>query len=873
MRGLVSGNMFEPQWLAGAALVVAVAASTPAAAQTRSFDVAAQPASSGIPAFARQAGVQILASGNLVAGKQTQQVKGSYSVEEGLRLLLDGTGLTADFKGSGQIITIRAASRLASAAEAESVIVDDVVVTGSLIRGANNPTNHVITIDRDAIERSGVGTTQEVLQRLTQNFQGGGSEGASETGSFGQGSLRSVNTGQTGVNLRGLNSRATLTLVNGRRLAPAAQGLISADVSLIPLSAVERIEVLADGASAIYGADAVAGVVNVILRKDFQGAETSVRYGAPTEGGTQEYRLSQSFGDSWSTGSAFLSGEYYERTALSEAERSELTTPAIGLADFLPHTKRYGLVGHVEQEFGPKLKAYADGLFGRTDFSYYEGRTSSYPNLLREPQNQSYSVTGGLTYDLASNWSVDLSASTSESRQKSPRIGYAATGVVSETSYNVAGEKAESLGVLVNGKLFDLPAGALSIAFGADYLNSHFHQDVFSNLYSGVVTQARDSRREVYSVFGEVLAPIVSPEMNVPLVHSLTLSAAGRYDDYSDFGDTFNPKVGISWEPVEGLALRSSYSTSFRAPSSFESVRQNGGVPGLLVYSTFVAPSGTGQVPVLILSGSQFLGPERSDNFTAGFTATPPAIPGLKLDVSYFNISYKDRIDAPSFSLNALNLPSLQPFVTYYASSADVEALFAAYKAQGASSAFVGRTDASGINYVYSIQTQNMSSSKVDGIDVALSYGFDVANGRMTLDGAATYMMGLKTAVSSTAPAVDLIDTFGNPVDLRARGGVSWARDGLVAAAAVNYVDGYRDLTGATPLDVSSYTTADLTLAYRFGDASPTFARGLTVRASVLNVFDADAPYVTNGSSRSHFDPAYADVRGRFASIELSKAW
>ncbi len=105
MRGTF-GMSLQQHLMAGAA-IVAVANASPAMAQTRQFNVPAQPASRGIPAFARQAGVQIIASGNVVGNRRTNAVRGSYSVEEEMRILLGGTGLTADPGSAGGIITIR----------------------------------------------------------------------------------------------------------------------------------------------------------------------------------------------------------------------------------------------------------------------------------------------------------------------------------------------------------------------------------------------------------------------------------------------------------------------------------------------------------------------------------------------------------------------------------------------------------------------------------------------------------------------------------------------------------------------------------------------------------------------------------------------
>src|SRR6185437_6090175 len=108
----------------------------------------------------------------------------------------------------------------------------------------------------------------------------------------------------TGVNLRGLGNDATLVLINGHRVAPGNTEGNFVDLSMIPLYAVERVEVVTDGASAIYGSDAVGGVVNIILGRNLDGAETRVRYGSVTNGSTTEREVGQTVGHGWDTGSA-----------------------------------------------------------------------------------------------------------------------------------------------------------------------------------------------------------------------------------------------------------------------------------------------------------------------------------------------------------------------------------------------------------------------------------------------------------------------------------------------------------------------------------------------------------------------------------------
>ena len=189
--------------------------------------------------------------------------------------------------------TTLAATLIASSAHAQAVAqaVEKIEVTGSNIKrvDAEGPAP-VQVITRQEIERSGYSTLADVMRFLPANSALAYEE--TFTGSFSRGS--------SGVSLRGLGQRATLTLINGRRMAniPFAQNLQDAfvDLNSIPLAAIERIEVLKDGASAIYGSDALAGVVNIILRKDFVGVEGTAGYGRTKHGDGEETRASLSAG-------------------------------------------------------------------------------------------------------------------------------------------------------------------------------------------------------------------------------------------------------------------------------------------------------------------------------------------------------------------------------------------------------------------------------------------------------------------------------------------------------------------------------------------------------------------------------------------------
>lgn len=175
---------------------------------------------------------------------------------------------------------------------------EEFVVTGSHIRGGVAPASSIIIIDKEEIRRSGYASVRELINSLPQNYAGGMSENTSIVPTIDAG--RNVGATTT-VDLRGLGAGSTLTLLNGHRLAPNGEGY-AVDVSSIPLSAINRVEILTDGASAVYGSDAVGGVVNIILDDTFDRAETQAQYGSVTSGHLTEERVSQTFGERWGSG-------------------------------------------------------------------------------------------------------------------------------------------------------------------------------------------------------------------------------------------------------------------------------------------------------------------------------------------------------------------------------------------------------------------------------------------------------------------------------------------------------------------------------------------------------------------------------------------
>ena len=218
-----------------------------------------------------------------------------------------------------------------SAPQDEETTLDTVTVTGTNLRGVDLAESQPVqVIDADQIERFGLDTLADVLQLVSETGGGTGNFNTSTSGALQADSP----AGMAGASLRGLGAGSTLTLVNGRRVAASSfsNGVRSenfVDINALPLAAVDRIEILSAGASAIYGADAVAGVINVVLRRDFDGVRLSASAGDSTAG-TDEARLNANlvwgFGDDDAGGlvvvDAFQRNGFYNRDrALTRDER------------------------------------------------------------------------------------------------------------------------------------------------------------------------------------------------------------------------------------------------------------------------------------------------------------------------------------------------------------------------------------------------------------------------------------------------------------------------------------------------------------------------------------------------------------------------
>lgn len=316
-------------WLALAALLGATA---PAWAKNPlvQFHLPAQPFPQAILEFYRQSGVQaIYAATPKVERVKTQAVSGRMSSSAALARMLKGTGLTFFFDSDHSVIIqpvsaprIRKAppTRVAAARRPGRAPSDPhpdgsrlklVEVTGSLIHGVQDVMAPLVYLRHQQLSQAAYATVQDALYQLPLVSMDGPREDLGIDDNYQYGA---------GINLRGLGVGATLVLVDGRRQPLGGLTGDFVDVSTIPWSAVKRIEVLPDGASALYGADAIAGVVNIIMRDRFKGAETDVRY-ATAPDGRAEVMASQLLGTAWHGGHAMLDYQFSDATPLAAAKR------------------------------------------------------------------------------------------------------------------------------------------------------------------------------------------------------------------------------------------------------------------------------------------------------------------------------------------------------------------------------------------------------------------------------------------------------------------------------------------------------------------------------------------------------------------------
>lgn len=314
--------------------------------------IKSQKARASLLELARKTGTQIVLENNTGESITLKGVDGSYTIDEALKLMLNGSGLVYEFTGDDSVIVRDENSDKESSEKKEKEDdIEEMVITGSrLVSDPGKLTRQMTTITREELEASGMKRLDEFLRRLPQNVNAptNVASGIFANGeNFGR--AKNVYAGSS-VNLRGLGAQYTLVLIDGRR--PAKGGLFGdiTDISSIPVDLVERIEILYDGAASIYGADAVGGVVNIITDREFDGTSLSLGVTRTEDGGGESLDLSLGHTFQLEDATLTLNAIYQDRKPLDGAERSVRFAPLPGFStneDFVLYPSVPGNIGTI----------------------------------------------------------------------------------------------------------------------------------------------------------------------------------------------------------------------------------------------------------------------------------------------------------------------------------------------------------------------------------------------------------------------------------------------------------------------------------------------------------------------------------------------
>jgi iron complex outermembrane recepter protein len=853
------------------------------------FDIPAGDLITSLELLAKASGIEILYDASLLKGESTQGVKGDLPPRAALAVLLESTGFT-QIEGPNGLTRLERrpagdtnvpAARLradtadppTASSKAPSEL-KELLVTGTHIAGEVPAGAALMVYSRDDIDQSGAATLDQFARQLPENFGGADAIGTlnnnANLGILPQGASSNV-FGGAAFDLNGLGVGATLTLLNGHRLAPSGFDGSFVDVSQIPLSAVDHIEVLNDGASAIYGTDAIAGVVNIVTRRDYNGAETTLRYGTSSEGGDMEETASALVGRGWGSGNFMLDYEYDYAQGLDASGRRWIAMEP-GPFSLIPENRRNSVFASVTQDLGPRSTLSMDVLAGErgnlinSPLSFGGDRNES-PTLIGHAIQSATSLT--IDHRFFDDWNANLTGNYAAIRQVSGTNGYPLANIVSSENvsnqYQTANSKILEADSHASGSVLTLPTGTVKISLGSSYRKEDFE----SSGQPGFIPISLS--RKVASGYGELLLPLAGKDMSFPGVRRLELSVAYRYDKYQDFGPTSNPKVGLLWAPLADMSLRGTYDSSFQAPFLAQL-----GAP--VNSNAVLIPDRSGTADILEVSGGNpNLQSERSKSLTLGVDATPGYLPGLTVSTTFFHVVIRNRIQTQNITSDALfSQPLLQPYLSLNPSLATVQSYF---NSPGFYGDFAG-LGPSHVAAIFDNRLANMYSTIQSGLHLTATYDWLTDLGAFKVSLLGTHILSYRLEPAALGPSFNVDNTIAEPTNWRLQGTVTWTRGPLSARLAINYVNRYSNTLFTPPETINSWTTADLFLVYKTGPAQPLWARNSEISFGVQNLADQRPPEVEipandllPGRNGIPFDGANASPVGRYLFLKVAKTF
>jgi iron complex outermembrane recepter protein len=683
----------------------------------------------------------------------------------------------------GQPATALAQEGAETAEDAPTIIVTGTRRTDRTVADSTVP---IDVISAESLVNSGATETNRLLNNLVPSFN------------FPQPSLTDGTDSLRPATLRGLAPDQVLVLVNGKRRhissllnlnGSVGRGSAGVDMNTIPPLAIERIEVLRDGAASQYGSDAIAGVINIQIKKREGGrAQASFgKYITTMEGVAQVASSSLTTGtadnpvitftgedrrrrdgDTYTfasniglpvgdSGYLNFTAEYKDRSPTNRSG-ADLRRQYVNAGDpreatFNRYSHRFGdgvskdlnFFLNAGMDVGESFELYTFGSYGVRD-----GNGAGFYRRSNDARNRDFSastttfipiypdgflpiiaseirdiaIAGGIRGETA-GWNLDFSANYGSNRLDytiENTVNTSLGGAASPRRFDAGGLRAGQLSINFDAQRdIDLGLGETSLALGGEYRNENYKivagelgsyvagPFTFSNgaapgsqVFPGFSpTTAIDASRDSFAAY---------VELDTDLSDAFNVQVAGRYEHFSDFGSTINGKAAARFEPIEGLALRGSVSTGFRAPGmaqQFFSTTSTNNVGGQLIeIGTFPVSS-----PIAVALGSQPLDAETSLNLSGGVVFN--MVRGLSLTVDYYNIAINDRIT-----------------LTENLQGADVVAILQAAGVVGTSARFFINgidTRTQGVDVVASYRVPDFGAGKL-----TLTAGFNISDNKIT---------------------------------------------------------------------------------------------------------------------------------------------
>jgi iron complex outermembrane receptor protein len=884
---------------------------------------------------------------------------------------------------------------------AQDTSVQRVEITGSSIKRIDAETSVPVTVLKaDDLKKQGVTSVEQILQNIssvqvqtgTSQVVGSGSAGASF------------------ADLRGIGANKTLILLNGRRVANNAFDSSAPDMNMIPFAAIERVEVLRDGASSLYGTDAIGGVINFITRKDYRGGTITLGADKPQKpgGGSHSANIGFGAGDLQKDGvnlfgfvdfsnTARIGGTErpfnqrlvgglsptpfpanYFQTVSANPNNPACDTPGLtpnpkpgkldcyettsGFVNYTPSIERIsglmkgafkltenhtlgleGFLSHSETQSVIAPVPYG-GLYmnpTRPDGSpnpYYPGNPGSgfTPSVTLDPNYTEPGMPAGVLpgfvhirwRDLASgqrtdtahndqsrfvanlegvlaDWDYNVAGTYNTNTVKDYLSGYSDGGLISQGMMNgvlnpfgaqdaagtalinqsaVAGNLQNAKGEVTS---FDghasrdlgdwFKAGRpTALAIGAEYRHEKYVQAANHDFAQKVIASTgldpntyNAGDRDVYAAFAE---------LEMPVIKSLDFTFAGRFDKYSDFGNTFNPKVGFRFQPVKSFVMRGSYSTGFRAPSLYElhsspTFTNTAGPQN----DPVTCPTGTAIPPhadvnncgvqFLVLNGGELnLKPEKAKNATLGLVFEPVQDFTGEIDLWAIKTSHQIGLLVAD---DLFAVDNLAKYGDLYHRNANGEIASDGSQCPTTPPEALAPT----CGYVDN-RYLNLGETNTNGIDFAVGYHVNAgAAGKLNFGLQSTWVHKYEYQNEENGPFFQNVGTFSGAGPIfrwTHNAEANWNFEPFSLGLAGHFKTGYWDQkevpTGAldangdpitAPRHVSDYATFDLFGTYAM-------QKGFTVTLGVKNLFDRDPPFSNQTITfQAGYDPRFTDPTGR----------